>query len=240
MELRWLCCWQAWTIWMYTLVPVKFVVIFADKHGLGLDSYDQRSRWKHEILSLKHVIVICWYPCSFVVVWTYKSPWYAYCGFYMVSVLSCGEHKQATRSDQFNVRWVALPNGRAICNFRKPCNIDGLVQEGCNSIALAMKSCLSCTNPSVLWFVRGVYTLPRIPLYNFTSEDQPTWTTWSLVWVYVIINTSFVREPRDMSESRCFNAASCMLIIRSKQICFFLKPVTFLCANAIMSITGIQ
>ena len=162
---------------------------------------------------------------------------------YMASVLSCGEHKQATRSDQFNVRWVALPNVRAICNFLKPCNIDGLVQEKCNSIALAMKSCLSCTNLSVLWYARGAYLLPRIPLYNFTSEaptDQPAWTTSSLAWVCVVINTSFVREPRDMSESRCFNAASCMLIIRSNQICFFLKPIIFLCANAMISITRIQ
>ena len=31
-------------------------------------------------------------------------------------------------------------------------HVDGLVQERCNSIANALELCLSCTNPSMLFF----------------------------------------------------------------------------------------
>ena len=56
---------------------------------------------------------------------------------------------------------------RATVKFEQCLHIDGLVQERCNSSALAMELHLSCTNP---WYQKYRYFLPRSP-----------WGLWGIV-----------------------------------------------------------
>ena len=40
--------------------------------------------------------------------------------------------------------------------FEEKCHIDGLAQDGPNSIANALELCLSCTNPSTSWWLLAI------------------------------------------------------------------------------------
>ena len=55
-------------------------------------------------------------------------------------------------------------------------NIDGSVQERCNSIAKALELLLSCTNPSIWWCLVavGARVSPGMTLFNL----PPPWTKW--------------------------------------------------------------
>ena len=75
-------------------------------------------------------------------------------------------------------------------------DIDGLVQEGHNSSALAMELCLSCTNPLIYAFSLRIeiYTMTLIIQKSLTfflvtcqikgtSHKTNTWNVFNFVWV---------------------------------------------------------
>ena len=81
-------------------------------------------------------------------------------------------------------------------------HINGLVQEICNSSALAMELCLSCTNPLICWCLYSYNDhMPWIHLKNTVLDGLP------LYWEHLIIGQYrwIVRKSQDYNYyiSRC-------------------------------------